>query len=81
MKIILVTTSAPHPLGDELSGQGHCVYEALAVSEVFSLAEHHPTASIVITADVDQKRATVIQQHYPTIRLHKQFSAIEISLN
>jgi hypothetical protein len=81
MTVILFTTSAPHALGDELSGQGHCVYEVLAVSEVFSLAEQHPTASIFITADVDQKRATVIQQHYPTVRLHKQFSTIKISLN
>jgi hypothetical protein len=81
MTVILFTTSAPHPLGGKLSSQGHCVYEALAVSEVFSLAEQHPTASIIITADVDQTRATVIQQHYPTMRLHKQFSSIEVPLN
>jgi hypothetical protein len=81
MTVILFTTLAPHPLGEELSSQGHCVYEALAVSEVLSLAEQHPTASIIITTDVDQKRAAVIQQHYPTVRLHRQFSAIEVSLN
>jgi hypothetical protein len=81
MTVILFTASAPHPLGDELTGQGHCVYEALAVSEVLGLAEQHPGASILITADVDQKQANVIQQHYPTVRLHKQFFAIEVSLN
>ena len=53
MTVILFTTSAPHPLGDELTGQGHCVYEALAISEVLGLAEQHPEASILITADVD----------------------------
>ncbi|MGZ7104657.1 MAG: hypothetical protein ACXVKC_04420 [Candidatus Angelobacter sp.] len=69
MTLILFTTVAPHPLSEELFSQGYQVYEALAVSEVFSLIEQHPTASIIITADVDQERAKAIQQHYPTLHL------------
>lgn len=38
MTLILFTTVAPHPLTHELSHQGHMVYEALAVSEVYALA-------------------------------------------
>jgi hypothetical protein len=41
----------------------------LAISEVFSLVEQYPTATILITADVNQERARVIQQHYPTLHL------------
>ena len=48
MTLVLFTTVAPHPLTEELSRQGYQVYEAMAVSEVFSLVELHPTASIII---------------------------------
>ena len=81
MTLILFTTVAPCTLTDELSLQGHEVYEAIAISEVLALAEQHPASSIVITSDVDQERATVIQKHYPTVRLHKQFSVTDVSLN
>lgn len=57
--LILFCTQAPNPLTDELLHQGHQVYEALAVSEVYALADQHPTATILITADVDQGRAKV----------------------
>jgi hypothetical protein len=36
----------------------------LAISEVFNLADHHPLATIIITADVDPERAKAIQHHY-----------------
>jgi hypothetical protein len=67
--LILLTTIAPHPLTEELSRQGYQVNEALAVSELFRLVEQHPTATILITADVDQERAKLVQQHYPTLHL------------
>jgi hypothetical protein len=67
--LILFTTTAPNPLTEELSRHGQQVYEALAISEVLALAEQHPTASIVITPDVDQARASIIQKHWPTVRL------------
>lgn len=37
MTLILFTTVAPHQLTHVLSHQGHTVYEALAVSEVYVL--------------------------------------------
>lgn len=81
MTVILFITHVPNTLSDELVRQGHEVYEALAISEVLALAEQHLTASIIITPDVDQTRAKVIQQHWPTVRLHKEFTPLNVSLN
>jgi predicted nicotinamide N-methyase len=67
--VILFTTRPPDTLSDELSHQGHTVYEALAVSDVYALADQHPQAQIIITADVDPERAKAIQHHYPTMHL------------
>lgn len=69
MTLILLTTIAPHALTHELSHQGHTVYEALAVSEVYALADQHPHATIIITTGVDPERAKAIQHHYPTLQL------------
>jgi hypothetical protein len=33
------------------------------------LMEQHPSATIIITADIDADRANVVQRHYPTLRL------------
>jgi hypothetical protein len=72
--VILFSTRSPHSLAAELIADGHTVYEALAVSEVFALVQEHPEAQIVITGDVDPKRAKAIQQRYPTITL-KRFAS------
>ena len=67
--LILFTDRAPHPFTEELSQQGHQVYEAIAISEVLALQEQHPTAQIIITADVDPERAKAAQHRYPTLYL------------
>jgi hypothetical protein len=69
MTLILFTTIAPDPLAEELSRQGHTVYEAIAISEVYALADQHPQAQIILTADIDPERAKAIQHHYPTMHL------------
>ena len=69
MTLILFTTKAPHPLTEDLSHQGHQVYEAIAISEVYALADQHSNTAIIITADVDPERAKAIQHHYPTLHL------------
>jgi predicted nicotinamide N-methyase len=63
MTLILFTTIAPHPLTEGLTHQGHTVYEAIAISEVYALADQHPQAQIIITADIDPERAKAIQHH------------------
>jgi hypothetical protein len=67
--LILFTSKSPHPLTDGLSLQGHEVYEAVAISEVYALADQHPRAQIIITADIDPERAKAVQHHYPTLHL------------
>jgi len=79
--LILFTAHAPSTLGGELSRHGYEVYEALSISEIFALAEEHPDSGIVITPEIDQARACVIQQHWPTIRLHKRFIPMNVCLN
>ena len=81
MIVILFTTQSTNQISDALEAQGLEVYEALAISEVLALAEEHQTFSIIITPDVDQTRADMIAQHYPTTRLHKQLRPIQVSLN
>jgi len=78
MILILFTTRAPSTLADELARKGHEVYDALAISEVMALAEQHPDSSIVIAPEVNQERASIIQQHWPTIRLHSQFNPMRM---
>jgi hypothetical protein len=76
--LILFTTHAPHVLTDQLILAGHPVFEALAISEVLALAEEHQGAQIVIGADVEEERAKVIQQHYPTIQLKADATLADI---
>jgi hypothetical protein len=82
MVVILFTTRLPNKITTALEAKGLEVFEALAISEVLALAEEHRVSSIIITPDVDQARADVIAQHYPTTRLHKPFTAaMNASLN
>jgi hypothetical protein len=76
--LILFTTIAPHPLTDELFRQGHQVTEALAISEVLSLAQQHPASTIIITADIDQARARMIQQQYMTVYLGTEATTADV---
>ena len=69
MTLILFTTRAPDPLADELIGQGHTVYEALSLSEVFALVERDLSATILITAEVDRERARAVEERYPALAL------------
>jgi hypothetical protein len=69
VSVILFTTGAPSVLAAELSRTGISVYEALAISEVLALAVNHVDAQIVITADVELRRAAAIQEHYSTLQL------------
>jgi len=76
--IILFTTTAPHPMADELSSFGLPIREAIAISEVFNLIKQYPDARIVITSDVELDRAKIIQQHHSTLHLKSSTTAREI---
>jgi hypothetical protein len=36
---------------EQLAQQGHSVYEAIAISEVYALADQHPQAQIIFDAN------------------------------
>ena len=76
--LILFRARVAHPLTDELILAGHRVFEALAISEVFALAEEHPEAQIIIGAEIELERARVIQKHYPTIQLKPNAVLVDI---
>jgi hypothetical protein len=78
MTLILFTAVAPNPLTEELSHQNHTVYEALAVSEVYALADQYPLATIIMTAEIDPERAKAIQHYYPTLHLKPAATAQDI---
>ena len=78
MTLILFTLTAPHPFAEELSRQGHRVFEAVAISEVYSLADQHLNSTIIITADVDPERARAVQHHYTTLHLKPEATVQDI---
>jgi hypothetical protein len=78
MLIILFTCRAPNPITHALSLQGHTSLEALAISEVHALAGENITAQVVITSDVDSKRAKIIQQHYSTFQMSAESTAADL---
>jgi hypothetical protein len=78
MTIIFLAARLPDPISDELSRQGHSVYECLAISEVFALAEEHREAQIVIAAEIEAEWARVIQQRHPTLHLKPGATAKDV---
>jgi hypothetical protein len=45
---------------------------------VYALADQHPAAQIIITADIDPERAKAIQHHYPTMHLRANATVHDI---
>jgi len=65
-------------LSPDLELAGFQVYEALALSEVFFLVEQHPSAHIVIDANVEDTAAKEVAQHHPTLRLNPSTTATDV---
>jgi hypothetical protein len=59
----------PSQMSDELTHAGFRVFEALAISEVLHLSETEKPEIVVIAADVDDRRAKVIQESQTALRL------------
>lgn len=78
MTFIFLARKLPDPISDDLSRQGHSVYECLAISEVYALAEEHFDAQIVIAADMEERWAKEIQTHYPTLHLKPGATAKDV---
>jgi hypothetical protein len=65
-------------MADELSTAGYQVFEALAVSEVLYLCEHHNVDVVVIAADVEDPDVIEAQLRHITLRLKALASAKDL---
>lgn len=75
--IIYFTRELPG-LSEELSQAGLQVYEALAISELFYLAEQHPCAHIVVDHTVERDAAHEVARHHISIRLARESTAVDV---
>jgi hypothetical protein len=67
--IVYFTTHAPTRLGEALLARGYQVFEALSISEVLYVCEHHNIAVILIAHDVEHFGLDEITSRYLTIQL------------
>jgi hypothetical protein len=65
-------------MASELMMAGYEVYEALAVSEVLYLCEHHDIAAVVIAPDVDQPEMIEAQLRFITLKLKPNATAEDV---
>ena len=56
-------------MASELMMAGYQIYEALAVSEVLYICEHHQVDMVVIAADVDDPDVIEAQSRHITLKL------------
>lgn len=54
------------------------VFEAIAISEVYALADQHMNTTIIITSDIYPERAKAIQHHYATLHLKPEATVQDI---
>jgi hypothetical protein len=78
ISIVYLCTSAPNRIADELIAAGYRVFEALAVSEVLYLCEHHTIAAVVIAPDVEDPNVIEAQLRHITLRLKPHATAKDL---
>jgi ATP-dependent DNA ligase len=78
MRILIYFSHQLPGITDDLENAGFRVFEALAFSEVFYLAEQHPSAHIVIDSTVEDAAAQEVAQHHPTMRLQGTATVADI---
>ena len=69
ISIDLLSTRALSRMAKDLEQAGYQVFEALDVSEVLHLCEHHNIDAVVIGADIDEPDVIEVQLREITIKL------------
>ena len=69
LSLVYLTGRASSKIASELTLAGHTVWEALAVSEVLFLCEHHNVDVVVIGPDVEDADVIEVQMRRITLRL------------
>ena len=70
--VVYLTTRAPSRVATDLEMAGYRVFEALDVSEVLHLCEHHNIDVIVIGADITDPDLIEVQLRQMTIKLNAE---------
>ena len=73
--VVLLSSTSPSKLADELELFGHRVLEALDVSEVLFLCEQHKVDAVVIAHDVEHGDVIEKQLRGIVMRLEKSANA------
>jgi hypothetical protein len=76
--LVIFTTRLPSDLAGDLARAGYNIFEALAISEVLHLCETEKIDLVIVDSAVEEHRARVVQQHYPTLRLTPGTTTYEV---
>ena len=78
ISVALLCNSAPAPIAESLISAGYQVYEALDVSEVLHLCEHHRIDAVVIAPDVEDPDIIEAQLRHITLKLKAHATAKDV---
>lgn len=73
--VVLLSSTSPTKLADELELFGHRVWEALDISEVLFLYEQHKVEAVIIAHDVENGELIEKQLRGIVMRLQKSANA------
>ena len=76
--IVLLNTHAASDMACALTGAGFDVWEALSVSEVLYLCEHHTIDLVVIAAGVEDPEMIALQMGRTTVQLNNNATAEDV---
>ena len=78
LSLVYLTGRAPSELASELTLAGYTVWEALAVSEVLYLCEHHNVDVVVIAPDFEEADVAEVQIRRMTLTLKQSATAKDV---
>jgi hypothetical protein len=76
--LVYLCTQAPSRMASDLMMCGYEVYEALAVSEVLYLCEHHKIDAVVIAADVEEPDVIEAQMRHICLKLKRHATVKDV---
>ncbi len=78
LSLVYLTNRAPSALASDLMLTGYTVWEALAVSEVLYLCEHHNIDAVVIAPEVEDTDVIEVQMRRMTLTLKPGATAKDV---
>jgi hypothetical protein len=78
LSLVYLTTRAPSEMASDLMLAGYAIWEALAVSEVLYLCEHHNIDVVVIAPEVEDADIVEVQMRRMTLTLKPGAAAKDV---